>query len=231
MRLLLAVVALVTSGCASILTGIRQDVLVDAVPPGATVVVVGGLPASVALTTEEISGVKDTLVSLLGSNLPPVTRARLLALTPDALVTVLVTSLQLDKRLPGEKAQAFGETLELIPGPVRDRLSDYLGLETMGAAPRTVTLGKGRPWALVAFKEGHGARLLTIKTKFNWVTLLNVLTLGLGAIVDVLTGAWRNLAVDELHFSLDPLPSPIPLPVPAPPAESPAAPPGAPGQL
>lgn len=226
MRLLLVTLAFAASGCASILTGIRQDVLVDAQPPGATVVVVGGLPASVALTSEEVFGLKDTLVTLLGSNLPPPTRARLLALTPDALVTVLVTSLQLGQRLPADKAQAFGDTIELIPGPVRDRLSDYLGLETMGAAPRTVTLGKGRPWALVAFKEGHGARLLTIKTKFNWVTLLNILTLGLGAIVDVLTGAWRNLAVEELHFSLDPLPSPIPLPVPAPPVEPAAAPPG-----
>jgi hypothetical protein len=52
-----------------------------------------------------------------------------------------------------------------------------------------------------------------VETRFNFVSILNIFTLGLGFIVDALTGAWLSLHPSELSWQLEALP-PTPAPTP-----------------
>ncbi len=172
-------------------------------PPGATVVVLGGLPANVALRAKQVSELREPALALLGPVLPEEARAAVQAWSIDELV--LLTRLS---ELPPELVTSAGDFLRLVPGPIVSKLAELLGVEGAGVTPTQFELGKGKPYALVTWQPGSGAKLLTLDTRFNWVTLLNIFN-GLipGLVIDVLTGAWLNLTPDEVSYTLAPLPA------------------------
>lgn len=206
--LVLAVaVSTLNLGCAAIFTGTRQTIPVTSTPPGATVVVLGGTPANLALRAKQVSDLRGPALALLGPALPPEARAAVEAWSIDELVTKLVLLTRLSE-LPPELVASAGEFLKLVPGPIVDKLSDLLGVEGAGVTPTQYELKKGKPYALVTWEKGYGAKLLKVDTTFNWVTLLNIFN-GIipGLIIDGLTGAWFNLSPDEVVYTLEPLPA------------------------
>ena len=206
-------------GCATLFTGTRQDVPIDSAPPGATVVVLQGTPALVALKAKRVSDFKDGVVNLFGDSLTPEARAFLLSLSTDELVTQLVLWLRLSEAPPelAAGARQVGQLLGLVPAFVRDRVSDFIGIAAVATTPVVQNLRKGQEYAVVTWARGHRARLLMVETTFNWVTLLNVFIAVVPAVVDVLTGAWLKLTPTELTYTLDPLPpEPDTTPAPAP---------------
>lgn len=209
---LVAVVAMLTLnlGCASIFTGTRQTIPIVSTPPGATVVVLGGTPANLALRAKQVSDLREPALALLGPVLPEEARAAVQAWSIDELVTKLVLLTRLSE-LPPDLLAAAGEFLKLVPGPIVDKLSDLLGIEGAGVTPTEYELKKGKPYALVTWEKGYGAKLLRVDTRFNWVTLLNVFN-GIipGLIIDAITGAWFNLTPDEVVYTLEPLPAATP---------------------
>lgn len=230
MRLASMLPLLLLAGCATVFTGTKQEVPITSSPPGATVVVVSGTAANLALKAKKVSDFKDTLVNgLLGGALPPEAKAVLLSLSTDELITQLVLwvrAQQVPAAVAGGAAQAQ-QVLALVPLFLREKVGAYLGISAIEATPFSPKLRKGREYALVTWAPEHRARLLEIDTRFNWVVLLNVFTFGLGAIVDVLTGAWLNLTPQEVAFTLDPVApgtqSVIPNLPPLPPPSSPGS--------
>jgi len=209
-RLVLAGLVLTLNvGCATVFTGTRQDISVLSTPPGATVVVLGGTPANLALRAKKVDELRAFVLSLLGPYLPPEVRAAAQAMSIDELLTKLVLLTRLSE-LPPELVASSAVFATAIPGPILDKLSDFLGIEGVGVSPTKWELKKGKPYALVTWKKGYGAKLLKVDTTFNWVTLVNVLNAFLGVIVDGLTGAWFNLTPSEVTYTLEPLPAPAP---------------------
>ncbi len=208
MRVLLGLVVLMQVGCAAIFTGTKQEISITSAPPGATVVVVGGTPAALALKAKKVSDFKDKIVNMLGGALPPDAKALLLTLSIEELITQLVLWTKASD-LPPEMVGKAGRAFDGVPSIIRDKVTDYLGLEGLGTTPSKQTLGKGHNYAVVAWAKGYRARLIEVDTKFNWVVLLNIFNGILpGLIVDGLTGAWLNLTPDEVALDLEPLPAP-----------------------
>ena len=209
MMRLLCVLLLLQTACATIFTGTHQEVAVASTPP-ANVVVVSGTAANLALRAGEMNELKNKLVAVIAPALTPGQKKLVDLMQPDELVTRLVLELTpAFKNAPPNLVETSGHLLAALPDSARDTLRDLIGIETVGRTPLKLDLPKGEPFAVVTWAPGHRARLLTIDTTFNWVVLANVLTLGLGAIVDVLDGAWLDLTPVSLQYSLAPIASPV----------------------
>jgi hypothetical protein len=153
-----------------------------------------------------VDELREFALTLLGPYLPPEVRETAQHMSIDELVTKLVLLTRLSE-VPPELISSAGSFLSAIPGPVVDKLSDFLGIEGVGVSPTGWELKKGKPYAIVTWQKGYGAKLLKVDTTFNWVTLVNVLNAFLGVIVDGLTGAWFNLTPSEVTYTLEPLPA------------------------
>lgn len=193
---------LLLPGCATIFTGTRQDVRFESQPPSTTIVL-SGVPAKVLAKAKEISDAKDLIVRLISPGLTAEARTFLESLTPDELLTMLVAILHPDARF-NASVDAVGDVYARTPQLVRDLVAKTLFVEAGGTTPLSVSLHKGEEHAAISWAVGHRARLLVVDTRFNFVTLLNVFTLGLGFIVDAISGAWLNLHPTEVRWQLSP---------------------------
>jgi hypothetical protein len=191
------------TGCATVFTGTRQDVRFESQPPS-TAIVLSGAPAALLSKAKEISDIKDVVVRLLSSALPPEARTFLESLTPDEFLTMLVAILHPDARTSAT-VDAVGDVYARTPQLVRDLVAKSLFVEAGGTTPLFVSLRKGQEHVAISWAVGRRARLLVVETRFNFVTLLNVFTLGLGFIVDAISGAWLNLYPTEVRWELGPL--------------------------
>jgi len=200
---------LLCSGCATILTGNRTAVSFASDPPGANVVVIRGPAAEVASQAHDFGLLREQVMQVISPFVPAQVRPILERTSPDELLTQLVLWTKLGE-VPPEWVAATGNALDKLPEPVAEQLGDLLGIEALAKAPARIELKKGEERAVIAWKKGRHAKLLTIDTRFNWVTLLDVFTLGIGLIVDVADGAWFDLEPRELQFSLPPLAAPSP---------------------
>jgi len=209
-RPLLAMTSMVLcSSCATILTGNRTAVSFASDPPGASIVVIRGPAAEVASQARDFGLLREQVMQVISPFVPAQVRPLLDRTSPDELLTQLVLWTKLGE-VPPEWVSGTGNALDKLPEPVAEQLGDLLGIEALSAAPSRIELKKGEERAVIAWQKGRHAKLLTIDTRFNWVTLLDVFTLGIGLIVDVASGAWFDLEPRELHFSLQPLPVPSP---------------------
>jgi len=204
---------LLCSGCATILTGSKTWVSFESDEPGASVVVVRGPAAEVAAQARDIGLIHDQVMKVVGPFVPAKVKPVLDRATPDELLTQLVLWTKLGE-MPPEWVSTAGETLEKLPEPVADQLTDLIGVEALATTPARLELSKGQERAIIAWRKGRRAKLLAIDTRFNWVTLLDVFTLGIGLVVDIVTGAWFDLEPKELHFVLEPLPAGASAPAP-----------------
>lgn len=200
--LLLLAVFLSTMSCATVLSGTRQDITF-ASDPASTTVVLGGAPAEILAKVKEVSDAKDFVVRLLGSALPEDARRFLEALTPDELLTMLVAVLQ-PSVATSNTVDRIGDLYARTPQLVRDVVTRTFFVAGAGTTPMTLNLKKGSEYAAIAWAPARRAKLVVVETRFNFVSLLNVFTLGLGFVVDALTGAWFSLHPTELSWQLPP---------------------------
>lgn len=209
MRLLLfSCVAVVSTGCATVLSGTRQDVSFVS-SPSSTAVVLGGLPADILTKVKDLSEAKDFIVRLISPGLTDEARRFLDSLNPDELLTMLFVVLHPTAETSSTVDRA-GQLYARTPQLVRDVVSRLISVNAAGSTPFTADLRKGKEYAAIAWAPGRRARLLVVETRFNFVSLLNIFTLGLGFIVDALTGAWLSLHPSEVSWQLDALPPPPP---------------------
>lgn len=199
----LALLAVLSSGCATVLSGTRQDLAFTSEPTSSTVVL-GGAPAEILAKLQSVTEAKDFVVRLLASALPDDARQFLEALSPDELLTMLVAVLHPTAAM-ANTVDALGAMYARTPQLVRDVVTRTIFVAGAGSTPMTVNLKKGSEYAAISWAPGHRAKLLVVETRFNFVSLLNVFTLGLGFVVDALTGAWFSLHPNELSWQLPPL--------------------------
>jgi hypothetical protein len=203
--------ATLLSGCASIFTGTTQNVTVDTGQPGQMVVVLGDPSATALLELKDNEDMAKGIVDLIAPLLPPDRRAALDKLSVEELITRMVVWVKLDQ-VPPELA---GSGMAALPDAIKEQLSDLLGIEAVGPSPLTATLDKGDEYAVIAWQKGYQAGVGKIDTTFNYVTLVDILTAGLGVIVDAWTGAWFDLTPDHVQVTLQPeAPPPAPAPPP-----------------
>lgn len=203
MRMLVLAVFVLSTGCATVLSGTRQDVSFSS-EPASTTVVLGGAPAEILATLKDVTEAKDFVVRLLDAGLTDEARRFLEALTPDELLTMLVAVLH-PTAATANTVDTLGAIYARTPQLVRDVVTKTIFVAGAGTTPLTVNLKKGSEYAAVSWAPGRRAKLLVVETRFNFVSLLNVFTLGLGFVVDALTGAWFSLHPNELSWQLPPL--------------------------
>ncbi len=207
MRLLL-LLSVVSTGCATVLSGTRQDVTFVS-SPSSTTVVLGGAPADLLVKVRDVSEAKDFIVRLISPGLTDEARRFLESLNPDELLTMLFAILHPTVETSNTVGR-LGQLYARTPQIVRDVVSKLIFVNAAGETPFTADLRKGKEYAAIAWSPGRRARLLVVETRFNFVSLLNIFTLGLGFVVDALTGAWLSLHPSELSWQLEALPPPPP---------------------
>ncbi|MER2565314.1 MAG: hypothetical protein ABTQ32_31605 [Myxococcaceae bacterium] len=202
MRTLLLLLCVLSAGCATVLSGTRQDLSFTS-EPASTTVVLGGAPAEILAKVKDVSDAKDFVVRLLGSALPDDARRFLEALTPDELLTMLVAVLH-PTAATVTTVDTLGTLYARTPQLVRDVVTKTIFVAGAGTTPFGLNLKKGSEYAAISWAPGRRAKLLVVETRFNFVSLLNIFTLGLGFVVDALTGAWFSLHPSELSWQLSP---------------------------
>jgi hypothetical protein len=193
--IILTAAVLALTGCATIFTGSSQKITIDTAPQRSVVVVVGSPAAPVLLSLKRSSDISQKVVSILSPFISERAGERLRGLALEELVTRMAAWARLG---------IVPDYLEgaALPAAVQGRLLSVLGIEHVAVSPTTVKLKKGRKYAVLAWQEGHQARLVGIGMKFNFVTLVNVFNLFLGVPIDMLTGAWYNLGPKQLQLVL-----------------------------
>lgn len=199
------VVLLVGSGCATVFKGTRRDVAFFS-HPTSTAVVMSGAAGSVLAKVHDLDEARALLLELLSPVVPSETRQTLEALSADQLLTMLFAVLQ-PARATNEAIDELGRLSAQLPPTARAMIADTIFVEDAGFTPLTVSLRKGREYAGVAWAPGRRAHLFVVRSHFDAVALLNVFTLGIGFLVDAITGAWFDLE-PSIDWELAPLPSP-----------------------
>lgn len=203
MRPALLAVLVFSSGCATVFSGTRQDVTFTSRPASSTVVL-GGAPAEVLAKVKDVTATKDFFVKLFSPLLPDDARRFLEALNPDELLSFIVAAANPTSATAGVVDSA-GDVYAKAPAILRDVVAKSAFIQGFGSTPLTLSLKKGSEYAAISWGPGRRARLLIVETRFNFVTLLNVFTLGIGFVVDLLTGAMFNLTPEHLEWELAPL--------------------------
>lgn len=202
MRFVVLAVVGLASSCATIFTGTRQDIQFTSRPSSSTVVL-GGPPAEVLAKAKDVTAAKDFFVKLFSPLLPDDARRFLEALNPDELLSFIVAAAN-----PGAAAastvDSVGDVYAKAPSILRDVVAKNVFIQGFGSTPLTLSLKKGSEYAAISWAPGRRARLLIVETRFNFVSLLNIFTLGVGFVVDLLTGAMFTLTPEQVDWELAP---------------------------
>lgn len=193
----LVVVAFGQAGCATIFSGTSTKVRVESDPPGAGVVVIGGGAASMILKAQKIAGLADKIIARLGPHVPNDSVAELKRYSLEDMVGIIALGLTSPMSMTF-LSENTRKAIASVPPPVRDAVLDMIGIEETGRTPMSVTLKKGAAYAVVVAPEGRAPKIVGLKTKFDFLVLLNVLNLFLGVPVDILTGAWMDVGPDKV---------------------------------
>lgn len=189
-------------GCATILTGTRQKVAIRATTEDVLAVAVSGPAGQIVRYAQKGDRISQEVFKHIGPHLPPDTRRDLAALELEELVARLAASVHTQMASP-DLAQ-LRIALAQVPQPLKEAIFEKIGLAFVELAPATVEVQKGTSYVVIAWRDGHRASLVPLDAHLNWVFLLNVLTLGIGFPVDVLTGAWLNVGPSEVQLRLNP---------------------------
>ncbi len=205
-RALVVVLLFLGSGCATVFKGTRRDVTFVS-EPRSTAVVIGGAVGSVLAKVHDLDEARGVILGFISPVLPPDTRQFLEALTADQLLTVLFAILRPTEQT-NDTVDELGGLYAQVPPPVRSLISKTIFVEGGGYTPLAINLKKGDEYAGIAWAPGRRAHLLIVDTHFDLVTLLNVFTLGVGFIVDAITGAWFDLE-PSVSWQLAPQVTPV----------------------
>jgi hypothetical protein len=171
MRLLLPLLLLLLSGCATIFSGTRREVTFTSAP-SSTAVVFGGVGGEVLSKVQELSDKKDAIVRLLSPLLPDDARRFLEALTPDELLTTLFVILQ-PTAATSDTVGTLGALYARTPHVVRDVVTKLFWVAGGGNTTFAVDLKKGNDYAGIAWSPGRRAHLLVVESRFDFVSLLD----------------------------------------------------------
>lgn len=194
----LVVVGMAASGCASIFSGLSQEVTLTSDVPGAKCIVLGGTVGTSLAVASGISAVSQKVFDLMDPVLDAEDRASLRKADLNELITYAAISLS-EMEMPKELDSTM-RFLKRVPKSIIQKLMDWFAILGTGPFPLEVDLRRARTCAMVAWAPGHKARVVVLNGyRFNWVVLWNLLNFGFGFIIDGATGAWGRY------------PSPIPI--------------------
>lgn len=199
------IVGFASSGCATMFSGRTQDVEITSNVSGTQCVVLGGYLGSLLSTASTASEITQAVFDILDPVLDPDDREALRRIDIDEVIAYVGVTAS-GTEIPPELVQSVA-FLQHVPSGVMDELLDLFALMYFGPLPQDVELRRAKTYAVVAWADGYKPRVEVIGIRPNFVTLWNVLNLGLGFVVDFLTGAWSNLE-DPIRFELRPLSEP-----------------------
>ena len=195
-------------GCATIISGSSQTVTMEAEPEGAILVVVSGTIGKYLIKGAQTSDSAQDVLDILEPHIDPEITSALRQFTFDQLVTWFVVYTRVEdgvSLIPGEVAELLGQ----IPKPLITEVLSYVGVETYAVAPAAETLDTDSSYIVLGYAEGRAIDTAVIDNSLNPWIFLNVFNLGLGAIVDLLTGAWAELDTDAIRLELGERTAPV----------------------
>lgn len=196
--LIVVCLATLQFGCATIFSGSKEEIRIDSNPSGATVIVLGGAMASLIKY-----GVKSReLVRIFAGSLSEADRNFLETHDVESLLTWIVLDVRGRAASHESSSAKVAEVLAKLPKSLKEAVLEKFGLKEFATAPVNTELSRGTGYAVIGWQPGSKIRLEVIESKFNWVTLWNVLNLGLGVPIDMYTGAWMKLTPTELKLNL-----------------------------
>ncbi len=204
---LLALLCSLCTGCATILSGSSQEVSFRSDPQQAAFVVVGGTVGKYMITASKTSDTAQKLRTVLAPHLDRETTEFLRQFTLEELISYLVIYAN-----PGQLAAAIPDdvtaVLNTLPKSILKTALGQIGIETFGVTPTTEALDTDSSYIVLGYLDGRKVDTFVIETERNGYVFLNVLTLGLGLIVDLISGAWCELDTDTVQLTLPAQPAP-----------------------
>lgn len=204
MLVMLSVVAL--PGCATILSGSSQRVSIRATPEDTTIIVLGGPTGAAVAKVAKVASLQRRVLGLLEGRLSPEDSQLIASVGIERFITDLILEAKTGQ-LPADTTAQLGQLYQRIPQVLKDKLVRSFGLEAFGVGQVDVELDRGEIYAVIGWRSGAIMKVSSIDGSFNWTTLWNILTLGLGIPIDLYTGAWLKLSPSKLTLTLQPLPS------------------------
>ncbi len=193
-------------GCATILSGSSQRVSIRATPEDTTIIVLGGATGAAVAKVAKVAALQRRVLGLLEGTLTPEDSQLIASVGIERFITDLILEAKTGQ-VPADTTAQLGALYQRIPRVLKDKLVRSFGLEAFGVGQVDVTLDRGEIYAVIGWRSGSIVKVSSIDGKFNWTTLWNVLTLGLGVPIDLYTGAWLKLSPSKVQLTLQPLPS------------------------
>ena len=111
------------------------------------------------------------------------------------------SKLELTSNPPGASVSASGSFGHGAGSPMSPYMS---GGEICSSTPCSVKLKSGQSWSLLFKKDGFKDRTVLVNNKIGagWI-VLDVLSLGWGVLIDLMTGAWYEFDVDNVSVTLE----------------------------
>jgi hypothetical protein len=193
---------LLNSGCATMLSGSSEKVSIQATPPEATLMVLGGPAGSLLVKSKKYGALTRKVLDLAATPLGQEDQQIIDKIGIEYFLTSLIVEYKLGL-VPADTSEALAKFYKGVPAPFKKKLLEKINIEGFGPGPLAPVLKRGRVYAVVGYQPGMLIQIEAIETKFNWVTLLNIFTLGLGVPVDVYTGAWLKLDPNKLNIAVN----------------------------
>jgi hypothetical protein len=186
---LLLLVGLAASGCASLFSGLSQDVRLTTEVEGAQCIVLGGTVGTALSAVSGVSDLTQKVFDLMDPVLEEGDRASLRQADLNELITYAAMTMS-EVEIPSELDSTL-RFLKRVPKRIWRELMDLFSIIDVGPFPREVELRRARTSAIVVWAPGHKADVITVHGfRFNFVTLWNLLNFGFGFLIDAATGAW-----------------------------------------
>lgn len=186
---LLLLTGMAASGCASIFSGLSQEVRLTSDVEGAQCIVLSGVVGTALSAASGVSDLSQKVFDLMDPVLDTADREMLRKADLNELITygaIAMSEVEIPKEL--DSTMRF---LKRVPKRVWKEVMDLFYIVDVGPFPREVDLRRARTTAIVAWAPGYKADVITVHGfRFNFVTLWNILNFGLGFIIDAATGAW-----------------------------------------
>ena len=191
------------TGCATMLSGTSAEVKIQSAPKNANFIIVSGKVGKLLIMGKKKSELIQRVLKHLKPHLDKKTYRIVRKADLVELMTALIVYAKLD-HVPDFVSGDLSGVLNKVPRRVIRSALSSVGIGAMGRAPKRVRLDLGSDYVVIGHAKGHKVDIEEIKTSFNGFVFLNIFNLGIGALIDLATGAYKEIDSTRVKLVMKP---------------------------
>lgn len=164
--------------------------------------VLGGPVGPLLAKTKKYGDLTRSILDLASKHLSKEDRKMIDKIGVEYFISSLIVEAKSGK-LPEGTSQNVTKFYSGLPPYFKNMILEKFATEDYGVGSLSPELQRGHEYAVVGYQGGKMVQIEVIDTKFNWVTLWNVLNFGIGVPIDIWTGAWLKLTPSRIDVVVD----------------------------